>query len=179
MKCHKRVLLKLSGEAFLGKRQYGIDPEFLTDLASEIKEVKQSRQIELAIVIGGGNIFRGLSAAANGMNRVTGDYMGMLATVMNALALQDAFERVGLESRVQTSFDIKEFTEPFILKRAIRHLEKNRIVIFAGGTGNPFFTTDTTAVLRAVEIGADFILKATKVDGVYDKDPNIHTDAKM
>lgn len=175
----KRVLLKLSGEAFLGNRQYGIDPEFLKKLAEEIKDVKDNKDIQLAIVIGGGNIFRGLSAAANGMNRVTGDYMGMLATVMNALALQDAFERVGVESRVQTSFDVKEFAEPFIQQKAIRHLEKNRVVIFAGGIGNPFFTTDTAAVLRAVEIDADLILKATKVDGVYDKDPTIHGDAKM
>lgn len=175
---YKRVLLKLSGEAFLGNRQYGIDPEFLMNLAREIKEVKE-HDIQLAIVIGGGNIFRGLSAAANGMNRVKGDYMGMIATVMNALALQDAFERVGVDSRVQTSFEIKQFAEPFILQKALRHLDKNRVVIFAGGTGNPFFTTDTTAVLRAVEIDANVILKATKVDGVYDKDPVKHQDAKM
>ncbi len=179
MSKYKRVLLKLSGEAFLGKRQYGIDPEFLKELAEEIADVKSNKTVELAIVIGGGNIFRGLSGAANGMNRVKGDYMGMLATVMNAIALQDAFDQVGLDSRVQTSFDIKEFAEPFILQKALRHLAKGRVVIFAGGTGNPFFTTDTAAVLRAVEIDADLILKATKVDGVYDKDPVQHQDAKM
>ncbi len=174
----KRVLLKLSGEAFLGERKYGIDPKFLKNMALELASVN-SHNIQVAIVIGGGNIFRGFSAAENGMNRVTADYMGMLATIMNALALQDALEAVGVHSRVQTSFEIREVAEPFILRRAIRHLEKNRIVIFAGGTGNPYFTTDTAAVLRAIEIGADAILKATKVDGVYDKDPVKHPDAKM
>ncbi|MDD5457101.1 MAG: UMP kinase [Candidatus Margulisbacteria bacterium] len=175
---YKRVLLKLSGEAFLGSRKYGIDPQFLKYLAEELAFITKQK-IQLAIVIGGGNIFRGLSASANGMNRVTADYMGMLATVMNALALQDALESIDVPSRVQTSFVIREVAEPFILRRAIRHLEKNRVVIFAGGTGNPYFTTDTAAVLRAVEIGADVILKATKVDGVYDKDPEEHSDAKM
>ena len=175
---YKRVLLKLSGEAFLGERKYGIDPKFLKNIALELASVN-SHNIQVAIVIGGGNIFRGFSAAENGMNRVTADYMGMLATIMNALALQDALEAVGVHSRVQTSFEIREVAEPFILRRAIRHLEKNRIVIFAGGTGNPYFTTDTAAVLRAIEIGADAILKGTKVDGVYDKDPVKHPDAKM
>ena len=175
---YKRVLLKLSGEAFLGERKYGIDPQFLKNIALELASVN-SHNIQVAIVIGGGNIFRGFSAAENGMNRVTADYMGMLATIMNALALQDALEAVGVHSRVQTSFEIREVAEPFILRRAMRHLEKNRIVIFAGGTGNPYFTTDTAAVLRAIEIGADAILKATKVDGVYDKDPVKHPDAKM
>lgn len=174
----KRVLLKLSGEAFLGERKYGIDPKFLKNIALELAAVNK-HAVQVAIVIGGGNIFRGFSAAENGMNRVTADYMGMLATIMNALALQDALEAVGVHSRVQTSFEIREVAEPFILRRAIRHLEKNRIVIFAGGTGNPYFTTDTAAVLRAIEIGADAILKATKVDGVYDKDPEKHPDAKM
>ena len=176
---YKRVLLKLSGEAFLGKRQYGIDPQFLKDIAEEIAEIKRNSNLQVAVVIGGGNIFRGLSASENGMNRVTADYMGMMATIMNALALQDALEQVEVHSRVQTSFEIREVAEPFILRRAMRHLEKNRIVIFAGGTGNPYFTTDTAAVLRAVEIGADIILKATKVDGVFDKDPMKHKDAKM
>ena len=174
----RRILLKLSGEAFLGERKYGIDPQFLKNIALELASVNK-HQIQVAIVIGGGNIFRGFSAAENGMNRVTADYMGMLATIMNALALQDALEAVGVHSRVQTSFEIREVAEPFILRRAIRHLEKNRIVIFAGGTGNPYFTTDTAAVLRAIEIGADAILKATKVDGVYDKDPIKYPDAKM
>jgi len=176
---YKKVLLKLSGEAFLGKRQYGIDPHFLMDIAEEIAAIKKKNPLQIAVVIGGGNIFRGLSAAENGMNRVTADYMGMMATIMNALAFQDALEQVGVQSRVQTSFEIREVAEPFILRRALRHLQKDRIVIFAGGTGNPYFTTDTAAVLRAVEIGADIILKATKVDGVYDKDPMKHADAKM
>ena len=175
---YKRVLLKLSGEAFLGTRKYGIDPQFLKDIAEEISVIKK-KDIQLAIVIGGGNIFRGLSASINGMNRVTADYMGMLATIMNALALQDALESVGVATRVQTAFEIREVAEPFILRRALRHLEKNRVVIFAAGTGNPYFTTDTTAVLRATEIGAEIILKATKVDGVYDKDPEKCSDAVM
>jgi len=176
---YKKVLLMLCGEAFLGKRQYGIDPHFLMDIAEEIAAIEKKNPLQIAVVIGGGNIFRGLSAAENGMNRVTADYMGMMATIMNALAFQDALEQVGVQSRVQTSFEIREVAEPFILRRALRHLQKDRIVIFAGGTGNPYFTTDTAAVLRAVEIGADIILKATKVDGVYDKDPMKHADAKM
>ena len=175
---YDRVLLKLSGEAFLGERKYGIDPHFLKNLADEIAIIAKTK-LQLAIVIGGGNIFRGLSASINGMNRVTADYMGMLATIMNALALQDALESVNIPTRVQTSFEIREVAEPFILRKAIRHFEKGRVVIFAGGTGNPYFTTDTTAVLRAIEIGANVIMKATKVDGVYDKDPVLHSDAVM
>ena len=167
---YKRVLLKLSGEAFKGSREYGIDPEFLLYIANEIKEPVMNN-IQLGLVIGGGNIFRGVSAAANGMDRVTADYSGMLATIMNALALQDSLKKVGVDSRVQTSIEMKEVAEPFILKKAIRHFEKNRVVIFAGGTGNPFFTTDTTAALRAAEIEADAIIKATRVDGVYNADP--------
>ncbi|MBT5855720.1 UMP kinase [bacterium] len=173
----KRILLKLSGEAFKGSRDYGIDPEFLVFVANELKEGYE-RGVQIAIVIGGGNIFRGIAAAANGMDRVTADYSGMLATIMNALALQDALKKVGLDSRVQTSIEMKEIAEPFILQKAVRHLEKNRIVIFAGGTGNPYFTTDTTAALRAAEIGADAIFKATQVDGVYDCDPMTNPDAK-
>ncbi|MFA5879379.1 MAG: UMP kinase [Candidatus Margulisiibacteriota bacterium] len=167
---YKRILLKLSGEAFKGEREYGIDPKFLVYIGNEIKSVLELG-FEIAIVNGGGNLFRGGPAAANGMDRVIGDYTGMLATIMNALALQDALTKVGVESRVQTSIEMRQIAEPFILNRALRHLSKNRIVIFAGGTGNPFFTTDTTAALRAAEIGADLILKATKVDGVYDSDP--------
>ncbi len=167
---YKRILLKLSGEAFKGEREYGIDPKFLVYLANEIKSV-HDQGFEIAIVNGGGNIFRGSAAAMNGMDRVIGDYSGMLATIMNALALQDALTKVGVDSRVQTSIEMRQIAEQFILNRALRHLKKGRIVIFAGGTGNPFFSTDTTAALRAAEIGADLILKATKVDGVYDSDP--------
>lgn len=167
---YTRILLKLSGEAFKGDREYGIDPKFLMYVANEIK-VAAKTGVEVAIVIGGGNIFRGMAAAANGMDRVTADYSGMLATIMNALALQDALGKVGIDSRVQTAIEMKEVAEPFILKRAIRHLEKKRVVIFAGGTGNPYFTTDTAAALRAAEIGAKALFKATKVDGVYDSDP--------
>ncbi len=173
---YKRVLLKLSGEAFKGSREYGIDPQFLVYIANELKE-GQKLGVEIGIVIGGGNIFRGVAAAANGMDRVTGDYTGMLATIMNALALQDALTKVGVDSRVQTAIEMKSVAEPFILRRALRHFEKGRIVIFAGGTGNPFFTTDTTAALRAAEIRADAIMKATKVDGVYDADPVTHPNA--
>ncbi len=175
---YKRVLLKLSGEAFKGERDYGIDPHFLLFLANEIKSAYQLG-IDLAIVIGGGNIFRGLSASENGMDRVTADYTGMLATIMNALALQDALSRVDVPSRVQSALHVREVAETFILQRSIRHMEKGRIVIFAGGTGNPYFTTDTTAALRAAEIKADVIFKATKVDGVYDKDPMKHADAQF
>lgn len=167
---YKRVLLKLSGEAFKGERDYGIDPKFLIYVANEIKIAHESG-CELGIVIGGGNIFRGISGAANGMDRVTADYSGMLATVMNALALQDALKKVGIESRVQSALEIREIAEPFILQRTLRHFTKSRVVIFAGGTGNPYFTTDTTAALRAAEIKADAIFKATKVDGVYTCDP--------
>ncbi|MFT5170665.1 MAG: uridylate kinase [Candidatus Marinamargulisbacteria bacterium] len=172
----KRILLKLSGEAFKGEREYGIDPKFLKFIANELKE-GHKLGVQIGVVIGGGNIFRGLSASANGMDRVTADYTGMLATIMNALALQDALNQVNVESRVQTSIEMREIAEPFILRKAIRHLEKNRIVIFGGGTGNPYFTTDTTAALRAAEIGADAIFKATKVDGVYDSDPMVNKNA--
>jgi len=174
---YKRVLLKLSGEAFKGERDYGIDPQFLRYLAGELKK-GLSLGVELGVVIGGGNIFRGEAGAANGMDRVTADYTGMLATIMNALALQDALTKTGVSSRVQTSIEMKEIAEPFILRRALRHFEKGRIVIFSGGTGNPFFTTDTAAALRAAEISADVILKATKVDGVYDSDPVNNPEAK-
>ncbi len=173
---YKRILLKLSGEAFKGDREYGIDPQFLVYIANELK-LAHAMGSQIGIVIGGGNIFRGISAAANGMDRVTADYTGMLATVMNALALQDALTKVGVESRVQTSIEMREVAEPFILRKALRHLEKGRIVIFAGGTGNPYFTTDTTAALRAAEIRADAIFKATKVDGVYNADPKLVADA--
>jgi uridylate kinase len=174
---YKRILLKLSGEAFKGSREYGIDPEFLVKIAGDLKEV-QSLGVEIGVVIGGGNIFRGVAAAANGMDRVTADYTGMLATVMNALAMQDAIRKVGVDSRVLTAIEMKEIAEPFIQRRAERHLDKGRITIFAGGTGHPYFTTDTTAALRAVEIGADALFKATKVDGVYDSDPIENKNAK-
>ena len=174
---YKRILLKLSGEAFKGDREYGIDPVFIKYIANEIKEASNT-DTEIGIVIGGGNIFRGLSASVNGMDRVTADYSGMLATIMNALALQDALKKVNVESRVQSAIEMKEVTETFILSKAIRHLSKKRIVIFAGGTGNPYFTTDTTAALRAAEIKASAIFKATKVDGVYDSDPIKNTNAK-
>ncbi len=173
---YKRILLKLSGEAFKGERDYGIDPQFLGYIANELKE-GHALGVEIGIVIGGGNIFRGVAAAANGMDRVTADYSGMIATVMNALALQDALSKVGVPSRVQTSIEMRQVAEPFILRRALRHLEKGRIVIFAGGNGNPYFTTDTTAALRAAEIRADAFFKATKVDGVYDSDPTQNPDA--
>lgn len=166
----------MSGEAFKGDREYGIDPQFLVYVANEIREAV-SLSVQIGIVIGGGNIFRGISGAANGMDRVTADYTGMLATVMNALALQDALAKVGVDSRVQTAIEMREVAEPFILRRALRHMEKNRVVIFAGGTGNPYFTTDTTAALRAAEIRADAIFKATKVDGVYEDDPTTHPEA--
>jgi uridylate kinase len=174
---YRRILLKLSGEALLGDRPYGVDPNFCAFIANQVAEVHRLG-IEVGIVVGGGNIFRGLAAAAKGMDRATGDYMGMLATVMNALALQDAFERVGVQTRVMTAIGMNEVAEPYIRRRAVRHLEKGRVVILAAGTGNPYFTTDTAAALRAVEIGAEVILKATKVDGVYDADPMTHPDAK-
>lgn len=175
---YKRVLLKLSGEVFGGKQKYGIDPEVLSVIAKEIKEVKKCN-IDLAIIIGGGNIFRGMSGFASGMDRATADYMGMLATVINALALQDALEKEGVWSRVQTAIEMRSVAEPFIRRRAMRHMQKGRVVILAAGTGNPYFSTDTAAALRAAEIDADVILKATKVGGVYDKDPVKHSDAKM
>lgn len=167
---YKRVLLKLSGEALMGDRQYGIDPSRLKEYAKEIKEVTD-KGIELAIVIGGGNIFRGVSGASNGMDRVQGDHMGMLATCINGLALQSALEDEGIYTRLQTAIQIKEIAEPYIKRKAIRHLEKGRVVIFGAGTGNPYFTTDTAAVLRAIEINADAILKGTRVDGIYNVDP--------
>ncbi|MBS0193533.1 MAG: UMP kinase [Proteobacteria bacterium] len=172
----RRILLKLSGEALMGRLDYGIDPEMIGRLAREIIEVQQAG-IEVGLVIGGGNIFRGAGLAAGGMDRVTGDHMGMLATVMNALAMQDALEKLGSKVRVMSALKINEVCEDFIRRRAIRHLEKGRIVLFAAGTGNPFFTTDSAAALRAVEIGADLLLKATKVDGVYDSDPKKNPDA--
>ncbi len=178
MSKYNRVLLKLSGEAFKGSREYGIDPQFLNFLAKEIQNCLKLN-IECGIVIGGGNIFRGIAAEANGMDRVTADYTGMLATIMNALALKDALSKLNVETRVQTAIEMKEVAEPFILSKAIRHLEKKRVVIFAGGTGNPYFTTDTTAALRAAEIRADAILKATKVDGVYDSDPQTNSSATL
>jgi len=174
----KRVLLKLSGEALQGEKGFGIDPAVIQSIAEEIKEV-HALKIEIALVIGGGNIFRGLAASTQGMDRATADYMGMLATVLNALALQDALERIGVPTRVQSAVAMQELCEPYIRRRAIRHLEKGRVVIFAAGIGSPYFTTDTTASLRAMEIHADAILKATKVDGVYNKDPKKHKDAKM
>jgi len=172
----RRILLKLSGEALMGREDYGIDPDVIGRLAREIIEAQQAG-VEVGLVIGGGNIFRGAGLAAGGMDRVTGDHMGMLATVMNALAMQDSLEKLGSKVRVMSALKINEVCEDFIRRRAIRHLEKGRIVIFAAGTGNPFFTTDSAAALRAVEVGADLLLKATKVDGVYDKDPKKNADA--
>jgi len=172
---YKRILLKLSGEALMGEQTYGIDPAVATQIAKDIKEI-QGMGVETAIVIGGGNIFRGVAASARGMDRATADYMGMLATIINALALQDALEKAGLQTRVLSAIEMRAVAEPYIRRRAIRHLEKGRVVIFAAGTGNPFFTTDTAGALRAVEIGADAIIKATKVDGIYSADPK--QDAK-
>ncbi len=167
---YRTIMLKLSGEALLGEREFGVDPDVLDVLSSEIKEVKEMG-VKVAIVIGGGNIFRGIEGSARGMERATADYVGMLATVLNALMLQDALEKRGLEVRVVSAIEMKEVAEPYIRRKAIRHLEKGRVVIFAAGTGNPYFTTDTAASLRAMEMHADVIIKATKVDGVYDKDP--------
>ncbi len=167
---YKRILLKLSGEALMGDRNYGIDPGRLEAYASEIKAVV-GKGVEVAIVIGGGNIFRGVAGASNGMDRVQGDHMGMLATIINGLALQSALENIGLDTRLQSAIKINEVAEPFIRRRAMRHLEKGRVVIFGGGTGNPYFTTDSAAVLRAIEIEADVILKGTRVDGIYSSDP--------
>lgn len=174
---YKRVLLKISGQALAGTGGYGIDPEVMRSIAQQIKQLFDDH-IELAIVVGGGNIFRGFEASARGMDRTTADYIGMLATVMNALALQEAMEREGVTTRVQSAITMQEVAEPYIRRRAMRHLEKGRAVIFAAGTGNPFFSTDTAAALRALEIGADAILKATRVDGVYDSDPEKNPDAK-
>ncbi|MBS1127745.1 MAG: pyrH [Nitrospirae bacterium] len=167
---YKRILLKLSGEALMGSQGHGIDLTVIDKIASEIKEIYENG-LQIAIVIGGGNIFRGLSAAAKGMERASADYMGMLATVLNALALQNTLENKGVATRVQSAIEMRELAETYIRRRAVRHLEKNRVVIFAAGTGNPYFTTDTAAALRAMEIGADVIMKATKVDGVYSADP--------
>ena len=176
MPVFKRILLKLSGEALMGDQSYGIDTKMLTQVAEEIKSVK-ALGVEIAVVIGGGNIFRGLAASAKGMDRVSADHMGMLATVINSLALQDAVEKVGLVTRVRSAIKMEQIAEPFIRRRAIRHLEKGRIVIFAGGTGNPYFTTDTAASLRAIEVEADVILKGTRVDCVYDSDPETNKEA--
>ena len=173
---YDRVLLKLSGEALAGDQGYGIDPRVVDDLAEEIAEIVHDG-VQLAVVVGGGNIFRGLAGSAEGMDRSQADYIGMLATVMNALALQDAFERHGIFSRVQSAINMQEVSEPYIRRRAIRHLEKGRVVILAAGTGNPYFTTDTTAALRACELDVDCVMKATKVDGVYDADPMKNPDA--
>jgi len=173
----KRIVLKISGEAMMGSLGFGIDPEVNDSIAGEIKEARKGG-VEIAIVIGGGNIFRGVKAASGGMDRATADYMGMLATMLNGLALQDALERQGVLTRVMTAIDMRQLAEPYIRRRALRHLEKGRVVIFVCGTGNPYFTTDTAAALRAVEMGADMIMKATKVDGVYSKDPMKFKDAK-
>ncbi len=176
---YKRVLLKLSGEAFADPQHgFGIDPRIVASIARQVADAKDLGT-ELAIVIGGGNIIRGLSASAQGTDRTTADYMGMLATVINAMALQDALEKEGVHTRVQTAITMQELAEPYIRRRAMRHLEKGRVVIFAGGTGNPYFSTDTTAALRALEIGAEAILKGTRVEGVYDSDPLVNPDAKM
>lgn len=174
---YRRVLLKLSGEALMGERGYGIDPSTVEYMASEIKKVADLG-VEIAIVIGGGNIFRGVEASVKGMERASADYIGMLATVINALTLQNALEKIGLQTRVQSAIEMRELAETYIRRRAIRHLEKGRVVIFGAGTGNPYFTTDTAAALRAIEIGADVIIKGTKVDGVYTADPMKYPDAK-
>ncbi|OUC14385.1 MAG: UMP kinase [Alkalinema sp. CACIAM 70d] len=174
---YRRVLLKLSGEALMGDLNYGIDPEVVDSIAQEVADVVKSG-VQVAIVVGGGNIFRGVSGAAAGMERATADYVGMIATVMNAITLQDALERIAVPTRVQTAIAMQEVAEPYIRRRAIRHLEKGRVVVFGAGSGNPFFTTDTTAALRAAEIGADVLFKATKVDGVYDSDPKKNPEAK-
>jgi uridylate kinase len=173
---YKRILLKLSGEALMGEQSYGIDPAVATQIAREIGEIQQMG-VQTAVVIGGGNIFRGVAASARGMDRATADYMGMLATVINALALQDALEQHSVNTRVVTAIEMRAVAEPFIRRRAIRHLEKGRVVLFGAGTGNPYFSTDTAAALRAMEIKADVILKATKVDGIYDADPMTHPRA--
>lgn len=171
-----RVLLKLSGEALMGDRQYGIDPEVVRGIAAQVAEARRDG-IEMAVVVGGGNIFRGVAAAASGMDRATADYMGMLATAMNGLALQDALEQAGCATRVMSAIAMNEIAEPYIRRRAVRHLEKGRVVVLVAGTGNPYFTTDTAATLRAVELAAEVILKATRVDGVYDADPEKHPGA--
>ncbi|MFB3819770.1 MAG: UMP kinase [Candidatus Methylomirabilales bacterium] len=174
---YKRILLKLSGEALAGDRDYGIDPAIVSFIAEEVKAI-HALGVQIGMVIGGGNIFRGVEAGARGMDRASADYMGMLATVINGLALQDGLEKVGVDTRVQTAIEMREVAEPFIRRRALRHLEKGRVVIFVGGTGNPYFTTDTAAALRAMEIGAQVVFKATKVDGVYTADPKADPTAQ-
>jgi uridylate kinase len=174
---YQRILLKLSGEALMGDLSYGIDPQIVHSIAQEVKDIVASG-VQTAIVVGGGNIFRGVKGAAAGMDRATADYIGMIATVMNSMTLQDALEQIGVPTRVLTAIEMKEVAEPYIRRRAIRHLEKGRVVIFGAGTGNPFFTTDTTAALRAAEINAEVVFKATKVDGVYDSDPKLNPQAK-
>ena len=173
---YKRILLKLSGEILAGKNGFGIDPEKASDLANEIKSIYELG-LDIGLIIGAGNIFRGMEAASHGMDRVTGDYLGMLATIMNAISMQDALEKVNCQTRTLSAIDVKQISEPYIRRRAIRHIEKGRIVIVAGGTGNPFFTTDSAAALRATELGADIVIKGTKVDGIYDKDPIVHENA--
>lgn len=173
-----RILLKLSGEALMGRLSYGIDPETIKTICKQIKEIKDLG-VEIGIVVGGGNIYRGLRSEAQGISRITGDYMGMLATVFNSIALQNILEHLGVETRVLSALYIDKITEPYSIRKALNHLEKGRIVIFASGTGNPFFTTDTTAALRAIEISSNVLLKATKVDGIYDKDPVLYPDAKF
>ncbi|NBV51806.1 UMP kinase, partial [bacterium] len=176
--CYERVLLKLSGEALAGDKAFGISPEVIERIAREIRSVHELG-VQIAIVIGGGNIFRGIAGTAQGMDRATSDYMGMLATVLNSLALQDCLEKLDVYTRVMSAIEMHELCEPYIRRRAVRHLEKNRVVIFAAGTGNPYFTTDTAASLRAMEVNANVIMKATKVDGVYDADPVKHPNAKL
>jgi uridylate kinase len=173
----RRILLKLSGEVLAGEQGFGINPEKATELANEIKSIHKMG-VSIGLIIGAGNIFRGLQAASKGMDRVTGDYLGMLATIMNAISLQDALEKVGVETRTLSAITVSQIAEPYIRKRALRHLEKGRVVIIAGGTGNPYFTTDTAAALRATELQAEVLIKGTKVDGVYDKDPVVNSDAK-
>tara|TARA_A100001011_G_scaffold15292_1_gene15986 strand:- start:3258 stop:3974 length:717 start_codon:yes stop_codon:yes gene_type:complete len=175
---YSRVLLKLSGEVLAGDQSYGIDPSKASELANEIKTVHQMG-IGIALVIGAGNIFRGIKAASKGMERVTGDYLGMLATIMNAISIQDALEKLNVQTRTLSAITVSQISEPYIRRRALRHLEKNRVVIVAGGTGNPYFTTDTAAALRATELKAEVLLKGTKVNGVFDKDPELHSDAKQ
>lgn len=175
---YKRILLKLSGEALAGDAGFGIETDVIKYLAREIKELRENG-VQIAIVLGGGNIFRGIKGATKGMDRASADYMGMLATVLNCLALQDALEHDGIHTRVQSAIEMQELAEPYIRRRAIRHLEKDRVVIFGAGTGNPYFTTDTTAALRAMEVGCEVVIKATKVDGIYDSDPKINADAKF
>ncbi|ERN40473.1 uridylate kinase [Rubidibacter lacunae KORDI 51-2] len=175
---YRRVLLKLSGEALMGDRGFGIDPAVVAGIAQQISEIVRTG-IQMAIVVGGGNIFRGVKAAAGGMDRATADYIGMIATIMNAITLQDGLEQIGVPTRVQTAIAMQQVAEPYIRRRAIRHLEKNRVVIFGGGSGNPFFTTDTTAALRAAEIDAEVIFKATQVDGIYDCDPKLNPNAHL